>query len=223
MSETRLTYDDIREVLLSAFPELLERIWETFGSYYRLETGTPEEMPEVYPIFEDVVKVLLFELLENGHDDGLLTRLFLFFENMANSEDPNVSRDLLGIAILDPLVYRGDALRQAWKYMGPKTKEFAVKRVCFSVFDEYLRAQHNCFVSEWFLNAARTEWVLCVRPTAANARSLDRYAYKYLPFTLKEVDEICAANALSTALKRRIDNALPLITDRQTGSDQLSG
>lgn len=129
MSETRLTFGDIRGALLAAFPELLERIWETFGSYYSLETGTPEEMPEAYPIFEDVVMPLLLELLESGQDDGLLSRLFLFFENMANSPDPNVSRDLLGIAILEPLIYRGDMLRPAWKYMGPKMKELALLEV----------------------------------------------------------------------------------------------
>ena len=125
MSENRLTYGDMREALLAAFPELLEQVWETFGSYYRLETGTPDEMPEAYPIFEDVVQVLLLELLESDKDGGLLTRLFLFFENMANSSDINV-RNLLGIAILEPLVYRGDMLRRAWKYMGPKMKESAL-------------------------------------------------------------------------------------------------
>jgi hypothetical protein len=126
MCEKHLTFDGVRGALLSAFPELLERVWSTFGSDYDLEKGTPEETPEAYPIFEDVVKKLVFELLESGQDEGLLTRLFLFFEDMANSPDPNVSRDLLGIAILEPLVYRKASLRAAWRFMGPKTKEFAV-------------------------------------------------------------------------------------------------
>jgi hypothetical protein len=55
-----------------------------------------------YLVFEDVVKKLVVELLESGEDEKLLTRLFVFFENMANSKDPNLSRDLLGIAILEP-------------------------------------------------------------------------------------------------------------------------
>ncbi len=67
----------------------------------------------------------MFELLESGQDETLLTRLFLFFEDMANSPDSNVS-DLMRIAILENLVYRRENLRQAWKYMGPKTREFAV-------------------------------------------------------------------------------------------------
>jgi hypothetical protein len=126
MSEKNLRYDDVRAALLSAFPELVELLRSTFGSYYDLEKGTPDETPETYPIFEDVVQEVVFELLESGQDEKLLTRLFLFFEDMANSPDPNVSTDLLGIAILDPLVYRKASLRAAWRFMGPKTKEFAV-------------------------------------------------------------------------------------------------
>jgi hypothetical protein len=125
MCQKNLTFDSVRAALLSAFPELLERVWTTFGSYYDLEKGTEEETPGAYPVFEDVVQKVVFELLESGQDESLLTRLFLFFEDMANSVDPNVSRDLLGISILEPLVYRKASLRAAWRFMGPKTKEFA--------------------------------------------------------------------------------------------------
>src|ERR1700733_1443957 len=126
MSNEALTYDGIRGALLSAFPELLERIWSAFGSYYDLAKGTPEETPEAYPLFEDVVKNLVFDLLETGQEEALLARLFVFFERMANFPDPNVSRDLLGIAIIEPLAYRSEILQRAWKYMGPKMKELAV-------------------------------------------------------------------------------------------------
>jgi hypothetical protein len=88
MGEDALTFDRVVGALLSAFPELLERFWSTFGSYYDLEKGTPEETPEAYPVFEGVVKELVFELLESGQDEALLNRLFLFFEDMANSPDP---------------------------------------------------------------------------------------------------------------------------------------
>src|ERR1700730_2557283 len=126
MSEEALTYDSVRGAFFSAFPGLLERIWNTFSSYYDLEKGTPEETPDAYPICEDVVQKLLFELLETGREEALLIRLFDFFENMANSPDPRVSRDLLGIAILEPSVYEKARVRTAWKFMGPKMKEFAV-------------------------------------------------------------------------------------------------
>jgi hypothetical protein len=126
MSEA-LRYESVRGAFFSAFPELLERIWNTFGSYYDLEKGTHEETPDAsYPIFEDVVQKLAFELLESGQEEALLIRLFAFFENMANSPDPNVSRDLLGIAIIEPLVYKKPSVQAAWRFMGPKMKEFVV-------------------------------------------------------------------------------------------------
>src|SRR6202048_800933 len=126
MSEEALTYDSVRGAFFSAFPGLLERIWNTFSAYYDLEKGTPEETPDAYPICEDVVQKLLFELLETGREEALLIRLFDFFENMANSPDPRVSRDLLGIAILEPLVYKKPTVQAAWRFMGPKMKEFVV-------------------------------------------------------------------------------------------------
>jgi len=66
MCEKNLTFDGVGAALLSAFPELLERVWSTFGSYYELEKGTKEETPEAYPIFESVVEEVVFELLESG-------------------------------------------------------------------------------------------------------------------------------------------------------------
>jgi hypothetical protein len=122
MPENQLVFGRIREALISSFPELWERIEKTFGSYYDPE----EETPEAYPIFEDVVKKLMFELLQDDYDQALLRRLFRFFEDMANSPDPNVSRDLLGIAILEPLVYRQESIRRAWKYTGPRTRNLAM-------------------------------------------------------------------------------------------------
>jgi hypothetical protein len=122
MPENQLVFGRIREALISSFPELWERIEKTFGSYYDLE----EETPEAYPIFEDVVQKLMFELLQDDSNQALLGRLFRFFEDMANSPDPNVSRDLLGIAILEPLVYKQESIRRAWKYMGPRTRNLAM-------------------------------------------------------------------------------------------------
>jgi hypothetical protein len=126
MDEKNLTLDGISGALLSVFPELEERIRSTFGSYYDLEKATPKETPGPYLIFEDVVQKLVVELLESGEDGILLIRLFAFFEDMANSPDPSVSRELLGIAILEPLVYEKTNLRAAWRFMGPKMKESAV-------------------------------------------------------------------------------------------------
>lgn len=121
MRQNQLDYDHIREALLSSFPELREKIEITFGADYDLNNETPE----AYLIFEDVVKKLLFELLESGQNEALLARLFIFLEEMANCPDPNVSRDLLGIAILEPLIARRTSTLRALHFMGPKLRGLA--------------------------------------------------------------------------------------------------
>jgi hypothetical protein len=127
VSENNLTIECITEDLLSAFPELLDPLWNKFNSYYSLESGAPEETPDAYPVFEGVMKPFVFELLANGSNDALLARFFLFFEKMADSPDVNVSRDLLGIAIVDPLSYKKEKFKQAWKFMGPNLKRLAME------------------------------------------------------------------------------------------------
>jgi hypothetical protein len=120
MNENPLKFDQVREALLSALPELKQGIAVTFGSYYDLA----HELPDAYPIFEDVVKKRLLELLNTGQDEAMLLRLFRLFEEMANSSDRNVT-DLLGIAILEPLIWDSENSLRAWHYMGQKTREFA--------------------------------------------------------------------------------------------------
>ena len=125
MNRPDLTFERINQALISTIPEVSDLIHTTFGSDYSFEKGNPDENPEAYPVFEDVVKKLMFDLLETGKDEKLLTRLFSFFEEMANSTDPNVARDLLGIAILEPLVHKNAAIGAAWKFMGPKMRKLA--------------------------------------------------------------------------------------------------
>lgn len=115
-----LVFQDIEKILLARFPELRPLLEKTFGSYYDLEAETPD----AYPVFEDVFKEFLFDLLDLGGDDPLLPRVFAFLEEMARSPDRNVI-DLLGIAILEPLVFRRDRIRRAWKYMGDKMRDLA--------------------------------------------------------------------------------------------------
>jgi hypothetical protein len=126
VSENNLTIECITEDVLSAFPGLLDPVWSNFNSYYRLESGTPEESPGAYPVFEDVAMPLVFELLANDTNDALLARFFLFFEKMADSPDVNV-RGLLDIAIVVPLSYNSEKLRRAWKFMGPNLKRLVVE------------------------------------------------------------------------------------------------
>src|SRR5215469_1727465 len=89
MTSRNLDIYNVQNALLTAFPELQDQIWTAFGDVYDLTKGTPEETPETYPVFEGVVAKLLFELLRSGKDDNLTRRLFIFFEDMANSPDPD--------------------------------------------------------------------------------------------------------------------------------------
>jgi hypothetical protein len=131
MSTSGFTYDQVQNELSSRFPEIRNHIKSTFAPDYDLETETPGG----YPIFEDVVEPFLLELIESGRDEALLTRLFDFFEEMASSEDGDVT-DLLRIAILETLVYHRECYQRARQYMGRKTKEFAE-------FEEHARSKQE--------------------------------------------------------------------------------
>jgi hypothetical protein len=118
MTHSALVYRGIEKLLLAELPELRGPLEKKFGSYYDLKT----EMPEAYPVFEDVLQEFLFELLDADRDDPLLPRAFKFLEEMATSQDKEVV-NLLWIAILEPLVPQRERLRRSWKYMGGKTRE----------------------------------------------------------------------------------------------------
>ena len=115
-----MSYKDIQTLLLATFPEIQPSFQTAFGTYYDLKT----EVPGAYPIFEDVLRPFLFDLLDFGGNDSLLPRIFDFLEAMANSPERDVI-DLLGIAIVEPIVFRPNLLKQAWRYMGVKTRELA--------------------------------------------------------------------------------------------------
>ena len=113
--KNKLIYENIGYVLLEQFPELQERAGKD---------DLKAEACLAYPVFEIFFKEFFFELLETSQDDPLLSRIFSFLEEMSDSPDRDVT-DLLGIAILEPLVFNRDRIRRAWKYMGEKTKNLA--------------------------------------------------------------------------------------------------
>ena len=120
MSSDEFQYDQLHAKLVSDIPELRERIDDAFGSDYDLS----KESPGCYPIFEDVVRMYLFDSLDRDENSSRLVHLFDFFETMAASTDGNVT-DLLRIAILEPLVYDRDRYQRARPYMGSKTSVLA--------------------------------------------------------------------------------------------------
>jgi hypothetical protein len=131
--QNTLTYKGIEKVLLARFPELKGLVNETFGSYYDLKIETPE----AYPVFESVLQAFLFDLLDLRKDEPLVHRIFSFLEETANSPDENVT-DLLGIAILEGLVFDRERIRRAWKYMGERTKKLAAETARFGGWQENL-------------------------------------------------------------------------------------
>jgi hypothetical protein len=86
MNEQKLVYTGIEIVLLTEFPELTDRMKNTFGAYYDLTS----EMPQAYPVFESVFQEFLMEKLLQHDGDKVLDRIFLFCERMARSEDAEV-------------------------------------------------------------------------------------------------------------------------------------
>jgi hypothetical protein len=121
MNQNVLTYDGIQSVLLDRFPELSQRVERTFGSYYDLAN----ELPDAFPVFEDVFQEWLFELLDADKNDSFAkARAFSFLEEMASSEDKKVI-NLLWISILEPLVLNRERLARAAGCMGQRTRQLA--------------------------------------------------------------------------------------------------
>ena len=120
MNDQELVYVGIEIVLLTEFPELTDRMKDTFGSYYDLTS----EIPQAYPVFENVFQEFLMEELLGDESENLLDRIFLFCERMARSEDAEVV-NLVWISILVPLVYNADQIKRAWSFMGPATRSLA--------------------------------------------------------------------------------------------------
>ncbi len=120
LDENALGYKSIRNVFLERFPELWECIEKKYAPHYNLKT----QIPGTYPLFEEILKPRVIELLESGADDDSLRRIFSFYDEMARSQDEEVV-NLLWKSILEPLASDKELIAKAWKYMGEKTKALA--------------------------------------------------------------------------------------------------
>jgi hypothetical protein len=118
--ENALAYRSIRNVFLEKFPDLWDRIQAKYGPQYNLKT----QIPGPYPLFEEILKPRVTELLQDGADEESLQHIFSFYEEMARSQDEEVV-NLLWKSILEPLIYDKKLIAEAWKYMGEKTKDLA--------------------------------------------------------------------------------------------------
>jgi hypothetical protein len=118
----RLSYERLDQIFLEAFPELHDRYKQAFDYW----GDDSKQRPGSYGLFSNVVYPYVIEALDSGQSDEILTRLFLFFEEMSSSKDAEV-RNLLGLEVIDELLRHPARLARAWKYMGHSTKSFAAE------------------------------------------------------------------------------------------------
>ena len=114
-----LNYKDLDLVLLDAFPELRERYEKEFDYWGKESTDRPGS----YIAFGLVVYPFMIEKLDSPQGDEPLSRLSGFLERMAVSVDAEVV-NLLGLEVIDKLVYDKAHLHKSWKHLGPATKQY---------------------------------------------------------------------------------------------------
>lgn len=81
----------------------------------------------------------------------------------------------------------------------------------FKLLDDYSRDQHRCFLTEMFLNEAKTAYRLCFRPTGAGRESPDRFAHRYLNFEVSEVKVAAQEGMLTASMTEELDKELRLL------------
>jgi hypothetical protein len=79
----------------------------------------------------------------------------------------------------------------------------------FRLLDDYSRLQHQCFVSEMFLNDRKTEYVVCFRPVEAREDSANRYACEYLQVGVPEAKLVSHTGVLTASIIKELESELP--------------
>jgi len=88
-----------------------------------------------------------------------------------------------------------------------KTKEDEGK--VFELLDGYASRQHQCFVTELFLNENQTEYVVCFRPKGTTRDSPNRFSCVYLRIEPEQLRTMARANALTPAIVKELNSKLP--------------
>jgi hypothetical protein len=127
------------------------------------------------------------------------------------------------VGLLHPYgnVFVYDSIAIAWALAGcfllywlnlADVREWYTKgKTAFRLLDLYSRSTHGCFVSEIFLNDARTEYTICFRPINADWNSPNRLDCRYLHLANHEVEKLNETKALTVSLTERIDSQLRLL------------
>ncbi len=111
------THTEFFEKMLEFFPSTTEAYSESVKKYGKvLETV----------VVEDVFMPQILELLNKDTDSQLLENIFIYFEEIVNSDDLHLI-NVLSITVLEILGNDKKILETAKKYMGKKTKVLQIK------------------------------------------------------------------------------------------------
>jgi hypothetical protein len=84
-------------------------------------------------------------------------------------------------------------------------------RLVFQLLDGFLRSQHQCFVAEMFLNDAKTEYTLCLRPLRVDGGSPNRYACRYVRLERVEAENVSQTEVLTRAVINTLENNVRIL------------
>jgi hypothetical protein len=82
----------------------------------------------------------------------------------------------------------------------------------FELLDKYAREQHGCFVAEFFLSKAGSEYIVCFRLSAVSKDSPQKSACRYVRFQTADLLGSTRNTALSDALRRKLDRELSALS-----------
>ena len=84
----------------------------------------------------------------------------------------------------------------------------SAREMLFRLVDEYSRARHNWFVSEFFPDGDNGDYVICFRPMSAERDSQERYDCRYMRLSATELKPSSDAKGLLASLRDLVDAGL---------------
>jgi hypothetical protein len=114
----RVTYDTVLEQLAARIPHLAPAYESELASW------APETIPQTVFVESKFVPYLVQQLqMENELE---VKRCFSFLEDLASSPDHDI-RDLLAVAVAEPLIADAKVLKLALQAAGPRIRKIIVR------------------------------------------------------------------------------------------------
>jgi hypothetical protein len=83
----------------------------------------------------------------------------------------------------------------------------------FKLLDSYARSEHQCFLTEMFLNDEESEYVLCFRPLSGHTHSEKPSSCSYLRIAVKEAMDSVHAKLLTQAIADELRERLSELSE----------